>query len=182
MKKNQDKSLNEIRRKDRAKDEEWIKEYLNKASFASIATIHEEQPFINNNIFVYDEEENCIYFHTAKEGRTRYNIDMNTKVCFSVCEMGRLLPADVALEFSVEYKSVVVFGSAEVIEDEEKAKSALQKLMYKYFPNHIPGKDYREIIPEELKRTSVYKIDIESLSGKEKKADDNFPGAFLYQQ
>lgn len=176
------KPINEMRRKDRAKDEVWIKEYLKTAPFASIATLHGEQPFINQNIFLYDEENNCIYFHTAKEGRLRYNVEQQTKVCLSVGEMGRLLPAEVALEFSVEYKSVIVFGQVDVIVDEEKAKNFLQKLMNKYFPNHIPGKDYREIFPEEIKRTAVYKISIEHLSGKEKKVDENFPGAFLYKK
>lgn len=175
-----DKPINEIRRKDRAKDETWIKEFLKTEPFAAIATLHGDQPFINNNIFVFDEDENCIYFHTAKEGRLRYNINKHTKLCLSVAQMGRLLPADVALEFSVEYKSVVVFGTAEIIEDEEKAKFALQKLMDKYFPNYIPGKDYREIISEEIKRTSVYKVNIDSFSGKEKKVEENFPGAFVY--
>lgn len=182
MKKYDEKPITEMRRKDRAKDEEWIKEYLTISPFAAIATLHGDQPFINQNIFVYDEENNCIYFHTAKEGRARYNIERHTKVCLSVGEMGRLLPAKVALEFSVEYKSVIVFGTAEIIEDEEKAKYALQKLMDKYFPQFNPGKDYREIIPDELKRTSVFKITIEQMSGKEKKVDENFPGAFLFNK
>lgn len=177
-----EKPINEMRRRDRSKNEEWIIEFLNKAPFASIATLHGDRPFINTNIFVLDEDNNCIYFHTSREGRLRYNITDNAKVCLSTAEMGRLLPADTALEFSVEYKSAVVFGSVEVIEEENAAKAALQKLMYKYFPEHIPGKDYREIVPEEIKRTAVYKINIESMSGKEKKVDDDFPGAFLYKQ
>ena len=172
--------INQMRRKDRAKEESWVKEYLKQAPFAAISTLHGDQPFINNNIFIYDENENCIYLHTSKEGRLRYNVSNETKVCLSVAEMGRLLPADTALEFSVEYKSVVVFGEIEVIENEELAKKALQKLMNKYFPNHIPGKDYREIIPEEIKRTAVFKINIEAVSGKEKKVEDDFAGAFLY--
>lgn len=173
--------INQMRRKDRGKDEAWVKEYLKKVPFAAISTLHGDQPFINNNIFVYDESENCIYIHTSKEGRLRYNVTEGTKVCLSAAEMGRLLPADTALEFSVEYKCVVVFGNIEVIESEELAKKALQKLMDKYFPNHIPGKDYREIIPEEIKRTSVFKINIEAVSGKEKKVEENFPGAFNYE-
>lgn len=181
MKKYDEKPITEMRRKDRAQDEAWINEYLNNSPFAAIATLHGEQPFINQNIFVFDEENNCIYFHTAKEGRARYNIEQHTKVCLSTGEMGRLLPAEVALEFSVEYKSVVVFGTVEIIEDEEKTKYALQLLMDKYFPHLKPGKDYREIIPEELKRTSVFRISIEHLSGKEKKVDENFPGAFFYK-
>ncbi|NJK79079.1 MAG: pyridoxamine 5'-phosphate oxidase family protein, partial [Chloroflexaceae bacterium] len=47
---------------------------------------------------------------------------------------GRLLPADVALEFSVEYSGVMVFGSATIVQDEAEASHALQLLLDKYFP------------------------------------------------
>jgi nitroimidazol reductase NimA-like FMN-containing flavoprotein (pyridoxamine 5'-phosphate oxidase superfamily) len=94
--------------------------------------------------------------------------------------MGRLLPADVALEFSVEYRGVVVFGTASVIVDETEASRALQLLLDKYFPHLKPDQDYRPIIPEELRRTSVYRIDIERWSGKQKKVAADFPGAFWY--
>jgi hypothetical protein len=35
---------------------------------------------------------------------------------------------------------------------------------------------------DELARTSVYRIDITSWTGKRKKVEDDFPGAFLYGQ
>jgi hypothetical protein len=60
------------------------------------------------------------------------------------------------------------------------ATEALQKLLDKYFPHLQPGRDYRPIIDEELKRTAVYQIEIEQWSGKQKKAAEAFPGAFLY--
>jgi nitroimidazol reductase NimA-like FMN-containing flavoprotein (pyridoxamine 5'-phosphate oxidase superfamily) len=129
--------INAVRRSDRAvTDEAWIKERLRSAPFGTLATVYDGQPFINPNIFVYDEADHALYMHTAWLGRTRTNIESDGRVCFSVSEMGRLLPADTALEFSVEYSSVVVFGHAHVIEDGVEAARALQKLLGKYAALH----------------------------------------------
>jgi nitroimidazol reductase NimA-like FMN-containing flavoprotein (pyridoxamine 5'-phosphate oxidase superfamily) len=173
--------VNQIRRADRAVNEDdWLRDYLHQAPYGVLATVHEGQPFANHNLFVYDEAAHAIYMHTARVGRTRANVEGAEKVCFSISDMGRLLPADVALEFSVEYRGVVVFGTASVIADETEASRALQLLLDKYFPHLKPDQDYRPIIPEELRRTSVYRIDIERWSGKQKKVAADFPGAFWY--
>jgi uncharacterized protein len=173
----------EVRRSDRAvEDEGWIKEMLRRAPIGYLATVHESQPFINSNLFVYDEETHAVYTHTARYGRTRSNVDGDERVCFSVSEMGRLLPAPEALEFSVEYAGVVIFGRATVIEDVEEGKRALQLLLDKYAPHLKPGVDYRPTTDEELKRTAVYKIQIDSWSGKKKEVDADFPGAFYFGQ
>jgi GNAT superfamily N-acetyltransferase len=95
--------------------------------------------------------------------------------------MGRLLPAKTALEFSVEYSSVVVFGQASLISDESSAIAALQALLDKYAKHLQPGIDYRPPVTEELKRTSVFRLKIATWSGKMKKVD-RFPGAFFYEE
>ncbi|HQU60384.1 MAG: pyridoxamine 5'-phosphate oxidase family protein [Phaeodactylibacter sp.] len=172
---------NQIRRKDRAmEDETWIRAFLAKAPFGAFAFSHDGQPFINSNIFVYDPTRHAIYFHTASEGRTRSILEQNPSACFSISEMGRLLPADTALEMSVEYLGVTAFGKVQVVEAREEAFAALQLLLDKYFPHLRPGQDYRPTTPEEWKRTAVFRLDIELWSGKQKKADAEFPGAFLY--
>lgn len=148
--------LAQVRRKDRSKDKEaWIKDYLRTAAFGTISLAWEGQPFSNSNIFVYDPVGHEIFFHTAREGRTRDIINNNPQVCFSVSQMGRLLPAAVALEFSVEYSGVSVFGQVQVVEDEVEATKGLQLLLDKYFPHLHPVKDYRPITLKELKRTTV---------------------------
>ncbi|MBK8030912.1 MAG: pyridoxamine 5'-phosphate oxidase family protein [Anaerolineae bacterium] len=173
---------NQVRRSDRAvTDEAWIAEMLTHAPIGTLATVHEGQPFINSNLFVYDAQNQAIYTHTAQVGRTRANVEGDAKVCFSVSDMGRLLPADEALEFSVEYSGVVVFGRATMIEGEQ-AERALQMLLDKYFPHLQSGRDYRPITLDELKRTSVFQISIDSWSGKRKQVEDEFPGAFFYGQ
>ena len=169
------------RRQDRAvTDDAWIRAFLHEAPIGVLATVHEGQPFINTNLFVYDEAANVIYMHTARVGRTQANVEAVERVCFSVSEMGRLLPAAEALEFSVEYKGVVVFGTAQIVTDAAEAEHGLQLLLDKYAPHLRPGRDYRPIIPEELKRTAVYRIDIEQWSGKKKEVAADFPGAFRF--
>jgi nitroimidazol reductase NimA-like FMN-containing flavoprotein (pyridoxamine 5'-phosphate oxidase superfamily) len=169
------------RRKDRAiQDEAWIESFLQRMPDCVIAMVDEGQPYTHGNLFVYDPEQHAIYFHTANAGRTRASIETNPRVCVSVSEMGRLLPADTAMAFSVEYRSVVVFGCARVVADETESARGLQMLLDKYFPRHRPGRDYRPLQPEELARTAVYRVDIERWSAKQKSAPADFPGAFLY--
>lgn len=170
-----------VRRRDRVvEDEEWIRTLLHQAPLGIIATVYEGQPFVNSNLFVYDEKAQSIYFHTAKVGRTRANVEVGERVCFSVSEMGRLLPATTALDFSVEYAGVTVFGLCSVITNRVQAKEALQLLLDKYAPHLQPGQDYQSMTDQELTRTAVYQITIEQWSGKRKQAEENFPGAFRY--
>jgi nitroimidazol reductase NimA-like FMN-containing flavoprotein (pyridoxamine 5'-phosphate oxidase superfamily) len=72
--------------------------------------------------------------------------------------------------FSTEYASVVIFGRAKVLEDEEGKRRGLQGLLDKYFPQLASGKDYRPITEDEIDNTAVYAIDIEGWSGKQKVA------------
>lgn len=173
-------SYHHVRRVDRAKDDDWIRDYLKKAPFGVLGTSLKNQPFHNINLFAYDPIENVIYIHTAREGRTPTNIAINPQVCFSTGEMGRLLPADTAIEFSVEYASVIVFGTAEIIADAAEAQHGLQLLLDKYFPHLAPERDYRGILPEEVNKTAVYRIIIHSWSGKQKSETSEFPGAFYF--
>jgi len=91
--------------------------------FGTLATVYEGQPFINTNLFVFDEAAHVIYMHTANVGRTRANVEAEERVCFSVSEMGRLLPADTALEFSVEYAGVVVLWARAIVGRSRRSSS-----------------------------------------------------------
>lgn len=173
---------NAVRRRDRAMDDDWIVALLERASIGTLATVHDGQPFVNGNLFVFDQAAHCIYMHTAHIGRTRANVEGDERVCFTAMEMGRLLPADTALEFSVEYAGVVVFGRAAVVVGQDEARHGLQLLLDKYFGHLRPGQHYQPIADAELARTAVYRITIESWSGKRKQAEADFPGAFLYGQ
>src|SRR5947207_1057355 len=99
-----------VRRRDRAvEDEGWITALLHGAPSGTLATVHDGQPFVNSNIFVFEESSRVVYLHTARTGRTRTNVEGDERACFTVSTMGRLLPAKTALEMSVEYEGVVAF-------------------------------------------------------------------------
>jgi uncharacterized protein len=119
--------LQEIRRRDRAKDDAWIRELLRRAPFGFLATVRDGRPFLNSNLFFHDADGERIYLHTARTGRTPENVARGGPATFSVASMGRLLPAREALEFSVEYAAVVAFGSIHPVLEEEEKRSALER-------------------------------------------------------
>ena len=149
------------------RDEEWIRLFLGEARVGHIATALDGQPFLNPTTFWFDEANHQIIFHSNIAGRIRSNIEYNAKVCFETSELGKMLPANVALEFSLQFRSVIVFGEARLITDPEEARRCMYGLIHKYFPAMTAGKEFREITDKELKRTSVYAIKIEAWSGKE---------------
>jgi nitroimidazol reductase NimA-like FMN-containing flavoprotein (pyridoxamine 5'-phosphate oxidase superfamily) len=182
MKDDARRPLEKIRRGDRAMDDAWIRTFLQRAPFGSLATARDGQPFIVTRNFAYDEAAHAIYLHGAVGGRTRENVDADGRICFAASEMGRLLPADRAMGFGVEYAGVVVFGRAALVTDDAEARRGLQLLLNKYFPHLRPGDDYTPTTDRDLEVTAVYRIDIESWSGKEARAEADHPGAFFHGQ
>jgi nitroimidazol reductase NimA-like FMN-containing flavoprotein (pyridoxamine 5'-phosphate oxidase superfamily) len=183
MKKNRLQHLNTyIRRQDRTvNNDKWIQDFLLKMPFGVLATANQEVPYAKPSLFVYHPKSHSIYFHGADEGRTPDTIQANPNVCFTIAEMGRLLPAKSARAFSVEYKSVIVFGKAQIVEDEGEMLDGLGLLMTKYFPNHKAGEHYSKLTSDELPGTRVYRIDIQGWSGKQKQVEPEFTGAITYK-
>ena len=155
------------RRPHLTRDDAWVRAFLREAMVGHIATSVNDQPFINPTTFWFDEDNLQIAFHSNVAGRIRSNIEANPKVSLEASELGKMLPSNVALEFSLQYRSVVVFGTARIVTDPEEARRLLYGLIHKYFPRMTPGKEYRQITDKELRATTIYAIQIESWSGKE---------------
>jgi nitroimidazol reductase NimA-like FMN-containing flavoprotein (pyridoxamine 5'-phosphate oxidase superfamily) len=149
------------------RDEEWIRAFLQQAKVGHIASARDGQPFLNPTAFWFDEAHHQIIFHSNVAGRIRSNIENDPRVCFEASELGKMLPSNVALEFSLQLRSVIVFGKARLISDLQEARRFMYGLVHKYFPAMTAGKEFREITDPELKRTSIYAIQIEEWSGKE---------------
>ena len=157
---------NAQRRPELAQDDEWIRRFLARAAVGHIATRWDDQPFITPTNFWYDAERHTIVFHSNIVGRVRANLERHARACFEASEFGRLLPSNVALEFSIQYESAIVFGKIRILDEEQEKRRALTGLIAKYFPQMEAGVDYRPITDQELRRTSVYAIAIDSWSGK----------------
>jgi uncharacterized protein len=149
------------------RDDDWIRAFLREARVGHIASARDGQPFLNPSTFWFDEANHQIIFHSNVAGRIRSNIENNSRVCFEASELGKMLPANVALEFSLQFRSVIVFGNARLTADAEEARRVMYGLIHKYFPEMTAGQEFREITEQELRRTSVYAIQIEAWSGKE---------------
>lgn len=149
------------------RDDEWIRAFLREAKVGHIASTRDGQPFLNPTTFWFDEQHHQIIFHSNVKGRIRSNIEINPRVCFEASELGKMLPSNIALEFSLQFRSVIVFGKAHLVTDPYEARRVLYGLIGKYFPTMKAGQEFREITDRELLRTSVYAIQIEEWSGKE---------------
>jgi len=174
------KQLTKMRRRDCNKDDQWIVDFVKQSPFGTLATAIDNQPFLNTNTFVYDENKHAIYLHTYRSGRTKENVESNPKVCYTIAEMGRLLPADSAKEMSVEFSSVVIFGRAYLVRESGEAREALTALLEKYFPHLKVGEDYSDTTADDLVQTAVYRIDIDQWSGKQRTAEPGCKDAFFY--
>jgi nitroimidazol reductase NimA-like FMN-containing flavoprotein (pyridoxamine 5'-phosphate oxidase superfamily) len=157
---------NAQRRREHALDDDATRELITRLEIGHVATLWDGQPFINPTTFWYDAAAHTIYFHSNVVGRVRANSEHHNRVCFEASRSGRFLPANVALEFSVQYESVVAYGVVRLLEAADEKRRALTGLIAKYFPALRPGHEYRPITDQELKRTSVYAIAIDSWSGK----------------
>ena len=157
--------INQSRRPKLDMDDEWNAKFLNKIKVGHISTRDGNQPFINPTSFWYSKEDHEIYFHSNAVGRMRFNAENNPETCFECYRSGRLLPSNLALEVSFQYECVIAFGRIRVIEDIDEKRVVLNELLQKFFGEMRSGEDYRPITNNELKRTSVYGIKIESWSG-----------------
>jgi nitroimidazol reductase NimA-like FMN-containing flavoprotein (pyridoxamine 5'-phosphate oxidase superfamily) len=162
------------------KDDEWIKDLLRRGAYGTLATEAGGQPFLNTHNYVYDEAENCLYLHRNKVGRTSANLLHNPRICYTVVEMGRMYAGEKACEFGVEYRSVVIFGTAEIVDDGKEACKALQMLVEKYAPHLKPGVDYKPVTPDCAHSAAVYKVKIEQWSGKMRAVAEDHPRAYDY--
>lgn len=155
------------RRPNYVRGDDWIRALLHRGQVAHIGTRWDDQPFVTPTNYWFDEARHRLIFHSNIIGRLRANIERHAQVCAEVSEMGRVLPSNVALEFSLQYRSAMVFGLATMITDIEEQREVFHALIHKYFPHMEAGREYRPATDKELLRTTVYALRIESWSGKE---------------
>jgi uncharacterized protein len=150
--------LKEMRRKDREIEALEAIEVLKKCEYGILSTVDENgYPYGVPLSYVYANDS--IYFHSAVEGHKLENIKKNDKVSFGVVGQTDVLPD----KFSTKYESVIIFGRAKEVFDDEK-NAALLELINKYSADYIEkGKIY---IKNASDKTKVMKISIDHISGK----------------
>ena len=109
--------------------------------------------------FYYDEDDNRIYFHSAKKGHKIDSMKANDKVCLTTWNDGYLEDGDWAFHVS----SCVVFGRARLIEDRKITEDKVRKFARKYYPS---AEEVEEEIKRSLAGVQLVAIEIEHISGK----------------
>lgn len=143
-------------------DRQVIEEILQKASVCRIGLVDNNVPYIVPVCFGY--KDGSIYVHSSRYGRKMDIIGRNNNVCFEVEIDVETIPAAVACKWSVRYRSVIGFGKALVVDDEEERIRGLNIIM-----EHYSGQSTHDYHTHPLGHAAMIKIQIESMTGKRSK-------------
>lgn len=143
-----------------------IDEIIMTSMVCRLAFAYDNEPYLVPVNFGYDGSS--LYFHTANVGKKLDFIARNSRICFEVENNVRIVThPEVACKWSCTYESVIGYGRiSELVEDEEKRRG-LNVIM-----DHYSGKEIWEFDSKVLTVTRVWKIHIDSLTGKR----SNSPG------
>ena len=103
--------------------------------------------------------KDALFVHGSQKGKKFEMLVKNNKVCFEVDLDTGLRPAELPCKWGAHFQSVVGYATAELLEGEQKT-SGLNQIMKKY-----SGREF-EYSPEVLAVTAVFKLNIESMTGK----------------
>lgn len=151
-----------LRRKDRGMPETEARELLIRGEYGvlSLCSADSEPYGIPLSYCVLDD---AIYFHCATEGRKLTILAANRRASFCVVGATELLPE----KFSTCYESVIVAGQVCEAVGNEKQRG-LEGLVAKYSGDFMTqGLHYIDL---QGAATSVFKICIDSISGKARRA------------
>lgn len=150
----------EMRRKDRQISREEAMDILSAAEHGILSTVMEDGRSYAVP-FNFAAEGESVYLHcSTAPGTTLCNIARDERVCFTCVGSTQLLPD----KFATLYESCVVFGQAELLQDEAQRRHGLELLLEKYSPAFPEeGQAYIEKLFE---LTGVIRIKIEHISGK----------------
>jgi nitroimidazol reductase NimA-like FMN-containing flavoprotein (pyridoxamine 5'-phosphate oxidase superfamily) len=143
-------------------DLETIWDILSEGFVASVGFSVEGQPFIIPTLYGSDRE--MLYLHGSAASRMLRELETGVPACVSVTIVDGLVLARSAFHHSMNYRSVVAFGTAKKITDTEQMTRALRTISEQV----VPGRwaDVRGPSRKELKATTVLAFSIEEASAK----------------
>lgn len=108
-------------------------------------------------------KDHTLYLHSGPEGQKMAILKNNPAVClsFSTDHKMRIQHEDVACSYSMRYRSVLVFGQVEFIEDLDQKAEALNVIMKQY-----SDRDNFKYSEPALKNVRVMKVNVNKMEGK----------------
>lgn len=151
-----------MRRKDRQQTEEFAWQVADAAPFACLSLVTPEGEAYQVPISPA-REGNCFYFHCALQGKKIDCLTANPKVCLSFVTGVEPIPE----QYTTRYQSAIAFGTAQEVTNAQEKMLALKLICQRYAASAMDG--YQEETNRLLSRTGIWKIQVESITGKEKK-------------
>ena len=108
----------------------------------------------------YGYADDCLYVHSAREGRKIDILRRSNLVSFSIYIDNSLVQSDVACNWGMRYRSVMGTGTAALIEDRAEKEEALRIIMKHYAG---PASAFEAA---RVNSILIIKIQINSLAGK----------------
>jgi len=145
-----------------AYDRETIYSILDEGFICHVGFNIDGQPYVIPTGYARIGDD--LYIHGSAASRMLRNLSKGVDVCVTVTLVDGLVLARSAFHHSINYRSVVILGNAQLVEDREEKDKVLEA-----FTEHvIPGRwaDIRWPNELEMKATSVLKLPIEEASAK----------------
>ncbi|MCB2195644.1 MAG: pyridoxamine 5'-phosphate oxidase family protein [Bacteroidetes bacterium] len=154
-----------MRRKDRLIENlPEIEEIIKKSDVCRIAMVDGNLPYMVTMNFGYKAgNPACLFFHCANEGRKLDIIKKNNIVCFQMDIEHELITADKACGYTMNFKSIVGYGQIDIVDNREEKIEGLNLIMKQY-----TGKDAYDYNNNMLDKTTILKLEIDSISAKRK--------------
>lgn len=143
-------------------DRELIHSILDEALVCHVGFVHDGQPYVIPTIHARQGE--TLYLHGARGNRTLGALAAGSACCLTATLVDELVLARAALHHSLNYRSVMVLGTAREVTDPEEKSRALRAVI-----EHIaPGRsdEVRGGNATDLKSTRVLSMPIEEASAK----------------
>ncbi len=154
-----------VRKRDRARsDLAFIHSVLDEAMICHVGIEDEGHVYVQP--FVFSRSGDTLYLHGSAANRMLRAISTGAKLCIEVTIVDGLVLAKSALHHSIEYRSVMIFGTGEKVESEEEKLEICAGLL-----DHIAegrSQDARPPDEIELRKTIIVRvpIDPDQCSGK----------------
>jgi nitroimidazol reductase NimA-like FMN-containing flavoprotein (pyridoxamine 5'-phosphate oxidase superfamily) len=142
-------------------DRETIDAVLDEALISHIGFVHDGRPFVIPTL--HARVGDAVYIHGSAASRMLRELDRGVPVCLTATIFDGLVLAKSVFNHSVNYRSVVLLGTATRVADEEKG-AALHALTEQLAPGRWD--EARPPTPQELKATWILRLPIEEASAK----------------
>ena len=143
-------------------DREAIDAVLDAALVAHLGFVSDGQPFVIPTLHARVGEE--VYVHGSSASRTLRELAEGIAACLTVTLLDGIVFARSVFEHSMNYRSVVVLGTASPVVEGDEKLAALEAFTEKLLPGRWA--EVRPPTPTELKATSVLRMSLDEASAK----------------